>query len=70
MGDPADENRSFLRQYRTNELLRWRMNSMSDAMADCEGLTSRKLIKLQAANGRKGIAYAADELYGSALAVD
>ena len=34
-----DRDRSgFLRQYRTNELVRWRMHFLSDAIAEIEGL--------------------------------
>ena len=41
----------FLRQYRTNELVRRRMNFSSDAMADFEGLleVNRKICKQQMA---------------------
>ena len=41
----------YLRQYRTNELVRRRMNFSSDAMADFEGLleVNRKICKLQLA---------------------
>ena len=41
----------LLRQYRTNELVRRRMNFSSDAMADFEGLleVNRKICKQQMA---------------------
>ena len=56
-----------LRQYRTNELVRRRMNFSSDAMADFEGLleVNRKICEQQMAE--KGIAYAANELCGIAF---
>ena len=40
-----------LRQYRTNELVRWRMNFSPDAIADFEGLldVNRKICKQQMA---------------------
>ena len=62
-----DELALVLRQYRTNELVRRRMNFSSDAMADFEGLleVNRKICKQ--ADGGKGIAYAANELCGIAL---
>ena len=43
--------RKLLRQYRTNELVRRRMNFSSDAMADFEGLleVNRKICKQQMA---------------------
>ena len=45
------ENLELLRQYRTNELVRRRMNFSSDAMADFEGLleVNRKICKQQMA---------------------
>ena len=45
----------LLRQYRTNELVRWRMHFSSDAIADLEGLTYGKSKNLQAAGAGKGI---------------
>ena len=39
---------------------------LSDAMAESEGLTSCQSEKMQAADGGKGIAYAANELCGLA----
>ena len=57
----------LLRQYRTNELVRWRMHFSSDAIADLEGLTYGKLKNLQAVDGGKDIANAAAELCGIAL---
>ena len=33
-----DELALVLRQYRTNELVRWRMHFLSDAIAEIEGL--------------------------------
>ena len=56
-----------LRQYRTNELVRRRMNFSSDAMADFRRFTGGKSKNLQAADGGEGIAYAANELCGIAL---
>ena len=45
----------LLRQYRTNELVRWRMHFSSDAIAELEGLTYGKSKNLQAAGAGKGI---------------
>ena len=36
--DVAAADRYSLRQYRTNELVRWRMHFLSDAIAEIEGL--------------------------------
>ena len=43
------------------------MHFLSDAIADFKGLTRGKSKNLQAADGGKGIANAADELCGIAL---
>ena len=53
-------------QYRTNELVRWRMHFF--VRCDCRNrrFTGGKSRFLQEADGRKGIASAADELCGSA----
>ena len=47
--DAEDRSQFFLWQYRTNELVRRRMNFSSDAMADFEGLleVNRKICKQQ-----------------------
>ncbi len=47
----VEERKFFYRQYRTNELVRRRMNFSSDAMADFEGLleVNRKICKQQMA---------------------
>ena len=57
-----------LGQYRTNELVRWRMHFSSHAIANFEVLIYGRSKNLQAADGEKGIANAADELCGIALA--